>query len=90
MTYTDGLEIWTGHMPPRETLMSRGDKISDAPPPIACSGVAAWGRATSDGGLVTGSSGDHDPSFPVVLMAYPDTGNAFMAAGTLSGQWGSP
>ncbi len=78
MSYNDVLEIWTGHVPPRKTYMGRGDKISDAPPPIACSGVAAWGTSTSDGELVTGSSGDHDPSFPVVITAYPDTGNNFM------------
>jgi len=78
MSYMDVLEIWTGHMPPKTTYMGRGDKISDAPPPIACSGVGAWGSATKDGKLVTGSSGDHDPSFPVVIMAYPDTGNDFM------------
>ena len=78
MSYTDVLEIWTGHMPPKTSYMGRGDKISDAPPPIACSGVGAWGRATKDGKLVTGSSGDHDPSFPVVIMAYPHTGNHFM------------
>lgn len=78
MSYMDVLEIWTGHMPPRTTYMGRGDKISDAPPPIACSGACAWGSATKDGRLVTGSSGDHDSSFPVVIMAYPDTGNNFM------------
>jgi hypothetical protein len=78
MSYQDVLEIWTGHMPPKTTYMGRGDKISDAPPPIACSGNGAWGRATKDGKLVTGSSGDHDPSFPVVIMAYPDTGHNFM------------
>lgn len=78
MSYLDVLEIWTGHMPPRTTYMGRGDKISEAPPPIACSGMGAWGRATRDGKLVTGSSGDHDASFPVVIMAYPDTGNNFM------------
>lgn len=78
MSYTDVLEIWTGHMPPKTTYMGRGDRISDAPPPITCSGLGAWGRATKDGRLVTGSSGDHDPSFPVVIMAYPDTGNNFM------------
>lgn len=78
MSYLDVLEIWTGHMPPKTTYMGRGDKISDIPPPIACSGAGAWGRATPDGRLVTGSSGDADPSFPVVIMAYPDTGNNFM------------
>jgi hypothetical protein len=78
MTYLDVLELWTGHMPPRTTYMGRGDKISDIPPPIACSGAGAWGRATADGKLVTGSSGDADPSFPVVIMAFPDTGNNFM------------
>jgi hypothetical protein len=89
MSYLDVLEIWTGHMPPRTTYMGRGDKISDIPPPILCSGAGAWGSATPDGRLVTGSSGDSDPSFPVVVMAYPDTGNAFMytafsAAGDIS------
>ena len=67
MSYLDVLEIWTGHMPPKKTYMGRGDKISDVPPPIACSGAGAWGRATPDGKLVTGSSGDHDPSFPLLL-----------------------
>ena len=65
-------------MPPKTTYMGRGDKISDIPPPIACSGAGAWGRASLDGKLVTGSSGDHDPSFPVAIVAYPDTGNSFM------------
>ncbi|HEX2945197.1 MAG TPA: hypothetical protein VHT96_04505 [Clostridia bacterium] len=78
MSYLDVVEIWTGHMPPKTTYMGRGDKISDVPPPIACSGAGAWGCATTDGKLVTGSSGDHDPSFPLVIMAYPDTGNHFM------------
>ena len=77
-SYMDVLEIWTGHMPPKRTYMGRGDKISDVPPPVACSGAAAWGKATKDGKLVTGSTGDHDPSFPIVIMAYPDTGNSFM------------
>jgi hypothetical protein len=78
MSYYDVVEIWTGHMPPKTTYMGRGDKISDIPPPIACSGAGAWGRASLDGKLVTGSSGDHDPSFPVAIVAYPDTGNSFM------------
>jgi len=78
MTYDEVLDIWTGHTPPKSTFMGRGDELTDTPPSFACSGAAAWGRATTDGRLVTGSSGDHDPSFPVVIMAYPDTGNNFM------------
>jgi hypothetical protein len=40
--------------------------------------MAAWGRATKDGKLVTGSTGDHDLSYQVIIVAYPDDGNAFI------------
>lgn len=43
-----------------------------------CSGACAWGDATPDGGLVAGSSTDHDCTFQVTIVAYPDTGNAFI------------
>jgi hypothetical protein len=43
-----------------------------------CSGVAAWGRATRGGELVAGATTDHDCTFQVTIVAYPDTGNAFI------------
>jgi hypothetical protein len=57
---------------------------------MACSGMAAWGRATKDGKLVTGSTGDHDLSYQVIIAAYPDDGNAFIysafgATGAIAG-----
>lgn len=64
--------------------MGRGDRISDIPPPIACSGAGNWRRATPDGKMVTASSGDSDSNFPVVIMTYTDRGNNFMLS-TFSG-----
>lgn len=43
-----------------------------------CSGCCAWGDATVDGKLVTGSTTDHDCTFQVTIVAYPDHGNAFI------------
>src|SRR5262249_43021510 len=40
--------------------------------------VAAWGRATKDGRLVTGSSGDHELMHMAAGMAFPETGNNFV------------
>jgi hypothetical protein len=78
LSYYDVVDIWVGHAPPKSSYMGRSDELTDNPPAFACSGAAAWGRATPDGKLVTGSSGDHDPSFPAIIMGYPDTGNSFM------------
>ena len=78
MSYHDVLEIWTGHEPPAEDYMGvQAGKLRELPRP-ACSGVAAWGRATVDGRLVAGASGDHDCSYMVTIVAYPETGNAFV------------
>lgn len=78
MSYLDVLEIWTGHEPPAENYMAvQPGKPREIPLP-ACSGVAAWGRATPDGKLVAGASGDHDCTFMVTIVAYPETGNAFV------------
>ena len=46
--------------------------------PPFCSGAAAWGRATTDGKLVTVSTGDHDAHHMVTIVAYPETGNSFI------------
>lgn len=78
MSYEDALEIWTGHEPPAEDYMGiRPGKPRELPRP-ACSGVAAWGRTTQDGKLVAGASGDHDCTYMVTVIAFPQTGNAFI------------
>jgi hypothetical protein len=79
MRYEDVLDIWTGHSRPASFYHAKGDwnKAMDRVP-ILCSGMAAWGQATIDGKLVTGSSGDHDATFMVTIVAFPNTGNAFI------------
>jgi hypothetical protein len=77
MAYEDVLDIWTGHHEPVTSVMGLADSLPKTAAPL-CSGIAAWGRATVDGKLVTGSSGDHDASFMVTIMAFPETGNSFI------------
>ena len=77
MAYEDVLDLWTGHKPPAETLLGLSDGEPFMAPPF-CSGAASWGRATIDGKLVTVSTGDHDPHHMVTIVAYPQTGNAFI------------
>lgn len=76
MSYEEVLDLWVGHQPPAVGYLGSGG-LPDLPP-LACSGVAAWGRASADGKLVTGSTGDHDLSFQVTIVAFPDQGNAFI------------
>lgn len=76
MSYEDVLDLWVGHQRPAVDYLGSGGL--PALPPLACSGVAAWGSATSDGKLVTGSTGDHDLSFQVTIVAFPVQGNAFI------------
>lgn len=79
MQYEDVLDIWAGHSKPTNFYHAKGDwnKAMDRMP-ILCSGMAAWGKATIDGKLVTASSGDHDATFMVTIVAFPKTGNAFV------------
>ncbi len=77
MSYEDVVDIWTGHRPPAQTYLGLGDGEPFMAPPY-CSGAAAWGRATIDGNLVTVSTGDHDCHHMATIMAFPETGNAFM------------
>jgi hypothetical protein len=78
MSYDDVLEIWTGHEPPSQNYMGvQPGKPRELPRP-ACSGVAAWGRATVDSKLVAGASGDHDCTYMVTIVSFPQTGNAFV------------
>jgi hypothetical protein len=77
MSYEDVLDIWTGHQEPVASVMGLAEALPKTAAPL-CSGIAAWGRATTDGKLFTGSSGDHDVSFMVTIMTFPETGNSFV------------
>lgn len=76
MSYEDVLDLWVGHAPPATDYLGSGG-LPDVPP-LACSAVAAWGRATADGHLVTGSTGDHDLSYQLTIVAFPSEGHAFI------------
>ncbi|HEY70178.1 MAG TPA: hypothetical protein G4O08_06300 [Anaerolineae bacterium] len=78
MCYEDVLDLWTGHGPPKTAYMGREGNLASRVTPLACSGAAAWGRATSDGRLVTGSSGDHQVNHMVTIVAFPETGNNYI------------
>ncbi|MCA1399512.1 hypothetical protein [Bradyrhizobium sp. BRP56] len=43
-----------------------------------CSGAAAWGAATQSGRSCFASSTDHDYTFQVTIVAYPDDGHPFV------------
>ena len=77
MSYEDVLDLWTGHKPPAVTFLGLSDGEPFMAPPF-CSGAAAWGRATTDGKLLTVSTGDHDAHHMVTIVAYPETGNSFI------------
>ncbi|HLO30549.1 MAG TPA: hypothetical protein VK249_15505, partial [Anaerolineales bacterium] len=77
MSYEGVVDIWTGHRPPAQTYLGLGDGEPFMAPPY-CSGAAAWGKATTDGKLVTVSTGDHDCHHMATIIAFPDTGNNFM------------
>ena len=88
MSYEDVLYLWVGDRAPSKDFLTQ-EGLPQIPP-LACSGLAAWGHATPDGKLVTGSSGDHDLSYQVIIVAYPDDGNAFIysafgATGAIAG-----
>jgi len=78
MSYYDVLDLWTGHEPPATGYIGESG-LPELGPPL-CSGLAAWGHATVDGKLVTGSSGDHDIAHTVTVVAFPETGNNFIFA----------
>ncbi|MCA9931695.1 MAG: hypothetical protein KC419_24600 [Anaerolineales bacterium] len=88
MSYDDVLDLWVGHKPPAKTYLSSGDGALPELPPLACTSLAAWGEATEDGKLVAGATGDHDMSYQVTIVAFPDDGIPFVyttfgATGTL-------
>lgn len=43
-----------------------------------CSGVAVWGEGSKDGGLIAGATTDHDCTFQVTIVGYPDGGERFI------------
>jgi hypothetical protein len=47
-------------------------------PPTDCSGFAAWGTATKNGRLICAGSTDHEVTFEITLMGFPETGNNFI------------
>ena len=59
---------------------------ADQPNPSECSGWAAWGSATRDGGLICAGSGDHEIRvgckyryrYEVNIMLFPETGNNYV------------
>jgi len=88
MTFHEVLDLWVGHHPPSRNFLDTGG-LPDIPP-LACSGVAAWGSATNDKKLVTASTGDHSLSYQIVIVAFPKNGNNFIyssfgATGEISG-----
>ncbi len=78
MSYTDVLALWTGDLPPEVDYFGSGGPRMAKVPPLACSGVAAWGSATVDGKLVAGATGDFDATHAVTIVAFPETGNNFI------------
>ncbi|NIS81085.1 MAG: hypothetical protein GTO14_12950 [Anaerolineales bacterium] len=78
MSYLDVLALWTGDLPPEVDYFGSGGPRMGKVPPLACSGVAAWGDATVDGKLVAGASGDFDATYTVTIVAFPETGNNFI------------
>ena len=88
MTYDDVLDLWVGHKAPAKSYLTSGDGGLPELPPLACTSLAAWGEATEDGKLVAGATGDHDMSYQVTIVAFPDDGIPFVyttfgATGTL-------
>jgi hypothetical protein len=43
-----------------------------------CGSFAAWGNSTKDGEVITSSSSDGSDHFNVIIICFPDSGNAFI------------
>ena len=76
MSYKDVLDLWIGQKAPADNFLDTGGLPEI--PPLACSGVAAWKKATKDGKLVTGSTGDHELGYQVTIVGFPKEGNSFI------------
>ena len=53
-------------------------KMQKIRPPTDCSSFAAWGKATKNGRLICLGSTDHEVTFEVTLIVYPQRGNNFI------------
>ena len=87
LSYDEVLDLWVGHRPPATAWLDTDSGIPQLPP-LACTSLAAWGRATPRGNLVAAATGDHDLSYQVTVVAYPTHGQPFIhtvfgATGTL-------
>ena len=87
LTYNDLLAFFVlyeelYHWSPRSFVFpnSSGEEESRGRGP-ACSGFAAWGRVTKDGGLLCAGSGDDSAGFfASTVVVFPETGNNFIAS----------
>ena len=78
MTYTDVLLI-NCTLPNPATSIYPEEAKRDALPPKMCSVASAWGSATRNGGLLGIDTLDTpDVAHAVVIVAFPDRGNAYM------------
>lgn len=87
LSYKHVLDLWVGHKPPTASYLNAEAGIPELPP-LACTALAAWGEATEDGELIVGATGDHDLSYQITIVMYPEDGNPlvftpFEATGTL-------
>ena len=55
--------------------LAKADEFS----PEGCSVFSAWGSATKDGKMIFGDTKDSDFDYQVVIIAFPDKGNNFIA-----------
>jgi len=76
MSYHEVLDLWVGQRAPAKDYLDTGGLPEI--PPLACSGVAAWGEATKDKKLITGSTGDHELGYQVTIIGFPKEGNNFI------------
>ena len=78
MSYTDILLMNCTLPNPKTSVFPEGAE-KDALPPKRCSVGSAWGSATKDGRLIGIDTLDTpDVAHAVVIVAYPDHGNAYM------------
>lgn len=87
LSYENVIDLWVGHKPPATSYLNSDSGMPQLPP-LACTALAAWNTATDDGRLVAAATGDHDMSYQVTIVAYPDKGipfvfTTFEATGTL-------
>ncbi|WP_105616180.1 C45 family peptidase [Vallitalea okinawensis] len=87
LSHNQVMDLWVGHKPPASSYLNAESGIPELPP-LACTAIAAWNSATEDGELVVAATGDHDMSYQITIVMYPDHGiplifTPFEATGTL-------